>query len=244
MTNKAEDQIPSPINPKPEPAPAPIPGVALQRPADLPPGNHYAGRDRAKMFAEYRYLWSICTLAGPQAVAALESARFIMKNISVFSTVATAVGGIPPYIVGAISVMEMGLNFKGTILNGDDFTKPTHNYPPGLGPWGSWEEAAIWGLKHEARGWGINLQTWNWRDPGAAFYFMESYNGHNARMEDQGPKTKPPYSSPYVYSGTPFYVSGKKQENPSRFNPDLVSQQPGCMAILKAIDLNHTRVFT
>ncbi len=217
--------------------------IPLKQPFGLPPGGHFSGRDREQMMAEYRYLWSICSLSGPMADDAKRAASFLRENQGRYQGVAVRLG-MPWFIVGVISIMEMGLNFRGTILNGDDFTKPTHNFPPHLGPWASWEEAALWGLRYEAKGWNFNLGTFNWRDVGACFYFCESYNGHDARQEPQGSLTRPPNASPYIYSGTPFYKSGKKQENPTRFDPNLVSEQPGCMAVLWALQESGVLVFS
>lgn len=236
--------IPLPVPSVPPPVTPPLPSTSPRpRPFDLPPGNHYAGRVRAKMAEEYRYLWSVAELSGAMGKEAIRYARFLHENSARFQRVADTFPGVPWHLFGVISVLEMGLNFNGTILNGDDWSRKTVHFPPGLGPWNSYEEAAEWGFIHECNGWNFNWSTMRWGDPGEYFYFLESWNGHNARTEPQYSLTTPPGASPYIYSGTQFYSKGKKQENPTRFNPELVSQQPGCMAILLALKGLGVEVF-
>lgn len=232
-----------------KPAPVPmkpheLPIKEVGRPAGLPESNHYASRSRALMELEYEYLWPKAVLTGPMADDARQHADWILKNRARLEAFTKKYFPTMPFHVpGIINVLESGLDFNGTLLNGDDFTRKTVHFPSGHGPWKSWEEAAVYAFNHEAEGWHWVLSKWNWNDVGAYFWLQESWNGHDARLSPQYELTTPKGASPYVYSGTQFYVKGKKQENPSRFSKDLVSAQPGCMAILKALELSGVKVF-
>lgn len=230
---------PAPVVEPPTPKP-----IDVARPADLPASNHYASnhpsQDRAKLEAEYRYLWSI---AGPKderwKMASQEAASWMFTHKAQFQEV-ELLTSIPWAVVAVINIMEMGMNFDGTILNGDPWNKVTRHYPSGKGPWKSWREAAVLGLMAEASGWNFNLKTWNW-DVGGVFFFCEAYNGFNERMEI-GSKISPANAPPYIYSGTQFYSSGKKIEvlGPDGkyhgdFDVNKVSDQCGVMLMLKAL---------
>lgn len=231
------------------PAPTPIPPQRPtlpkeKRPPGLPPSNHFFSRDRKTLESEYEFLWPLAKLSGPMASDAEKHAAFIIQNRKEFEAVDQALG-MPWYIVACLSTMEMGLNFKGTILNGDDWHEQTYHYPAGLGPWKSWVHAAIWGIQYEVKRFPAfsDIRSYPWKNVGSAFFFLECWNGQNARIEPQYSLTTPKGASPYIYSGTQFYVKGKKQEKPSRFTPDLVSQQPGCMAILLALKNSGIQLF-
>ncbi len=221
------------------------------RPSDLPSSNHYSSlhpsQDRAKLEAEYNYLFELCKPSSPKwQKLASDTAAWILKNKAEFSVVEKATL-VPWYIVAVINVMEMGTNFDGTILNGDPWNKVTRHYPSGKGPWGSWREAAISGLKAEAAGWNFNLAKWKW-NLGGCFFFCEAYNGFNERMTI-GKKIVPANAPPYIYSGTQFYASGKKIEvlvngkYRGDFDPKAVSQQCGVMLMLKTLESNGTELF-
>ncbi len=244
-------------DPQPPPPAFDIPpakGFAgVVRPADLPPGNHYASTLQAKMEAEYRYLWWLLgepgygVLPGWRSEAVREVA-IAQAHRSDYLGVASVFGSMPWFVVALLNLMEQGQKFSGTLLNGDPWDKVTFHYPSGLGPWNSWREAAIFAINHEAKGQGWNLLAWSWTLE-STLYFMECYNGRNARLPE-GEGILPPHASPYIYSGTPFYTRGKRVEYVGadgrahgRFDPDLISQQLGCMAFLKALEASGEKLF-
>lgn len=245
FTKPIKEPVKPPVRPEkpndketPNSSPVTSPG---KRPEDLPASNHYAGRKSAQLLAEYRYLFSIATITPKWHSEVWRSVDWAKLNRSRFEAV-SRVTLVPWYVVAIINIMEMGTNFNGSLLNGDDWHGKTRNFPPGHGPWKSWEDAAIYAFDYEEDGWNIQTETYNWKDIGSIFWFLEAWNGFNARTGEQYEKTTPKGASPYIYSGTPFYVSGKKQENPTRFTPELVSQQIGCMAFLKALELSGERL--
>lgn len=222
----------------------PVPGsVAVSRPQALPPGNHYASRNRILLEAEYEYLWPQARVTEAFAKESFLVVDWALKNKAVFQ-MAEAETKVPWWLIAGINNLEMGANLNGTILNGDPWKEKTRHYPSGLGPWKNWLDAAIWGLRYEAKGWGFDLTKFRWT-VGGAFYFAEAYNGFNVRAE-MGAGTRPPYASSYIYSGTQFYQSGKKIEKliPGQtktqlvFDPNLVSKSLGLMAFARAMQ-NH-----
>lgn len=211
------------------------------RPSDLPKGNHYASRDRKKMAAEYAYLWPLATINVGKAREAADTAAWILRGKEAFEGVSSQTG-VPWWVIGILNVMESGQDFNGTLLNGDAWNQVTKHYPSGLGPWSSWRQAAVFALQHEAKGWGFILQTYPWHKLEEIFYFLECYNGHNARLAE-GAAIDPPNASPYIYSATQFYRSGKRTEvlgsdgkYHGAFDKNLVSSQVGCMALAKALE--------
>jgi len=219
----------------------PVKSIPGKRPEDLPESNHYAGRKTSQLLAEYRYLFSIATITNKWKPEVYRSVDWAKLNRHRFEAV-SIVTKVPWYVVAIINIMEMGTDLNGSLLNGDDWHGKTKHFPSGHGPWKSWEEAAIYAFDYEEDGWNIQTETYNWKDIGSIFWFLEAWNGFNARVEPQYSLTTPKGASPYIYSGTPFYVSGKKQEAPTRFTPELVSKQIGCMAFLKALELGGEKL--
>lgn len=241
--NESEAATPAPVREVP-----PMP-VAPKRPADLPAGNHYGSRSRSLMVAEYEYLWPLVQVGNDFILEATRVARWSLDNKATFGA-AAAVLNIPWWVLAGINNLEMGTNFNGTILNGDPWKEKTRHYPSGLGPWKSWTDACVWGMRHEAKGWNFDLAKYQWT-VGNTFYFAESYNGHNARL-DMGKEIDPPHASPYLYSGTQFYRSGKLTEVESppgsgkyvgKFRKDLVSKQVGFMAFAKVLQKSGEKLF-
>jgi lysozyme family protein len=201
------------------------------------------------MEAEYTYLWPMSEIRADWRVAVKRVVDWARENRHAFDAAAEQTR-IPWWVIAGINNLEMGMNFNGTILNGDSWKSKTKHFPSGLGPWTSWLDACVWGFRYEAKGWGFDLSKYKW-SVGGAFYFAESYNGHNVR-EEIGKDTVPPNASPYVYSGTQFYVSGKMQEVETApgsgkyrgvFNKNLVSEQVGFMAFAKGLEQSGEKLF-
>lgn len=230
--------VPSP----PRVAPLPPMTPSAGRPSDLPQSNHYASRDAHVLAKEYAYLFANCVATAKWVAEVARSVAWAQANKSRFLFVQSKTG-VPWFVVAIINIMEMGTNFDGTLLNGDDWSKKTVHYPSGKGPWGSWEEAAVYAINSEDEGWNFHPPTMTW-DIGTVFYFLEAWNGFNARMSPQYDQTRPAGASPYIYSASQFYISGKKEENPTRFEPNLVSDQIGCMAFLRALQDAGEKLFS
>ena len=94
--------------------------------------------------------------------------------------------------------------------------------PAGRGPFGSWEDAAIDALvncaPHAARNkdWSI----------GGTLAMLEQYNGLGYAARGR--------PSPYIWSGTDQYVSGKYVRD-GVYDPNAVDSQLGCAGLLMAM---------
>jgi hypothetical protein len=104
--------------------------------------------------------------------------------------------------------------------------------PAGRGPFRSWEEAAIDALVNCApyaarnRDWSI----------GGALTILEEYNGLGYASRGR--------PSPYIWSGTDQYISGKYVRD-GVYDPDAVDSQLGCAGLLLAMmPLDPTITFT
>ncbi len=250
--HKSEASDQSSLTPSWPTPPVPLaPGsVPTSRPKDLPASNHYYSRNRSLMEQEYQYLWPLAKVQPDYQREAKMLVDWAKHNRGLFDLASEATK-VPWWVIAGINQLEMGMNFNGTILNGDSWKDKTTHYPPGLGPWKNWLDACIWGLRYEARGWNFDLAKFQWT-VGGTFYFAECYNGHNARLA-MGLEIIPANASPYIYSGTQFYQKGKLTEVESspgsgkyvgKFRPDLVSSQVGFMAFAKALQDSGEELFS
>lgn len=145
--------------------------------------------------------------------------------------------GVPWYIIGVIHYLEGNCNFNTHLHNGDPLRYATQRYPAGR-PRGwnqltesekTWEASAIdsiiYDRLHKVKKWDIStiLDT------------LERYNGLGYR------KYHPDVPTPYLWSGTQYYVSGKYVERKvngkwkSFFDKNLVSKQIGAVPLLKKL---------
>jgi lysozyme family protein len=151
-------------------------------------------------------------------------AKTITANKSKFDAVSAATG-IPWFGVACISSLESGLDFSTYLQNGDPlFDKngngiPTVHVPAGVGPFPDWEAAAIAAL---GRGHSITSL-------GMLLCFMESYNGNGYLQRG--------VMSPYIWSFTNQYSIGKYTDD-GVYNPDAISTEAGCAAILKTFGIS------
>ena len=149
----------------------------------------------------------------------------VVANQERYQTIAKAIGDIPWLVVGCIHFMESTCNFNRQLHNGDSLAQRTVHVPAGrpplpLMPPFTFEQSAEDALR--LRG----LDKWHdWSIEGILWQ-LECYNGLGYRQYH--PLTK----SPYLWSGTNYYLKGKYCAD-GKFNANAVSQQIGCAAILK-----------
>ena len=222
----------------------------MTRPADLPPSNHYASTEAAKLSQEYVWLWSQLAPGGPKQAEADRAAQVALDNKGRYQSVADATKA-PWFFIAAIHYREASQSWRGCLHNGDPWNQVTVHVPAGRGPWNSWEEAAVDALQYEGY---ANLHDWTCGD---VFRRLEFYNGRGYRiggvknfvchkhgnrvgtfdgiyhgsMQDTTPRN----ASPYVYSGTPYYAKGVSIEDHS-FYPDAVDGNVGVMLFLKTLE--------
>jgi hypothetical protein len=122
--------------------------------------------------------------------------------------------------------MECGQNFTQHLHNGDPLSARTTHVPAGRpregAPPFTWEESAADALKGEG------LPDWDdWSIPGM-LYTLEGYNGWGYR------RFHPEVKSPYLWSGTNHYSSGKYVAD-NKWSATAVSAQIGTATLLRRI---------
>lgn len=129
--------------------------------------------------------------------------------------------GMPYWFVGIIHFMEGGGNFKTHLHNGDPLSARTKNVPAGRpkgNPPFTWAESArdaiIYMGYHKVRDWSVQ----NCLD------LFEKYNGMGYKKRG--------VPSPYLWSYTQFYKSGKYIKD-GKYSSKAVSKQPGVVVIMK-----------
>jgi lysozyme family protein len=140
--------------------------------------------------------------------------------------------GVPWPIIAVIHERECSQNWSGSLAQGDPWNKVSIHVPAGRGPFASWEEAAVDALvncsPHAARN-----KDWSL---GAALTKLEEYNGLGYAARGR--------PSPYVWSGTDQYKSGKYVRD-GVYDPDVVDSQLGCAGLLMTMmALDPTISFT
>lgn len=125
---------------------------------------------------------------------------------------------IPWQIVAITHQMECNADFNRQIFNGQRIDSVTTIVPKGLGPWGSWEESTRDALEYHK--W-TQIEEWNIEQ---ILYRLEEWNGWGYRL----------YSgifTPYLWSGTQHYISGKYIRD-GRYDKNAVSKQLGAAVTL------------
>jgi len=140
--------------------------------------------------------------------------------------------GVPWFVIAVIHQRECSQEWAGSLAQGDAWDRVSVHVPAGRGPFKSWEEAAVDALvncaPHAARN-----QDWS---PGGALTKLEEYNGLGYAARG--------LPSPYIWSGTDQYVSGKYVRD-GIFDPNVVDRQLGCAGLIAAMmKLDPTITFT
>jgi lysozyme family protein len=140
--------------------------------------------------------------------------------------------GVPWAMIAVIHERESSQDWTGSLAQGDPWNRVSVHVPAGRGPFRSWEEAAIDALvncqPHAARNkdWSI----------GGMLTKLEEYNGLGYASRGR--------PSPYVWSGTDQYVSGKYIRD-GVYDPNVIDRQLGCAGLLLAMmALDPTITFT
>jgi lysozyme family protein len=140
--------------------------------------------------------------------------------------------GVPWAFIAVAHERESSQDWSGSLAQGDPWNRVSVHVPAGRGPFRSWEEAAIDALvncaPHTARNgdWSI----------GGTLTMLEQYNGLGYASRGR--------PSPYIWSGTDQYVSGKYVRD-GVYDPNTVDTQLGCAGLLLAMmALDPTITFT
>lgn len=136
---------------------------------------------------------------------------------------------MPAELIAALHWRESTADFNTYLHQGDPLGKPAVNIPTNIPVFYEWEEAAKHALNmeyHKNRQDDLEIEQ-DTKNPNALATYAETFNGLGYFL-----RGKP---SPYVYSGTDQYMSGKYVSD-GRYNSNVVDQQIGVMPLLGAID--------
>jgi|SRR5579863_7708122 len=129
---------------------------------------------------------------------------------------------VPWPVIAVIHERECSQNWDLSIAQGDPWNQVSVHVPSGRGPFASWEEAAVDALTSCE-----HLDQWgHWDTLGGVLTRLEMYNGTGYAGMGQ--------PSPYIWSRTDQYVSGKYVADHD-FNPNVIDVQQGCAGLLACI---------
>ena len=134
--------------------------------------------------------------------------------------------GVPWFVVGVVHALEASLDFSRHLHNGDPLTGRTVQVPKGRpltgAPPFAWEDSAVDALTL------AGLPVWrDWSAAGVA-YVLERYNGFGYH------RRTPPVPSPYLWSFTTAYASGKYVAD-HVWSDTATSKQCGAMALIRVL---------
>jgi lysozyme family protein len=140
--------------------------------------------------------------------------------------------GVPWPFIAVAHERESSQDWTGSLAQGDPWNRVSVHVPAGRGPFPSWEEAAVDAL--------VNCSPYAARNKdwsiGGTLTMLEQYNGLGYASRGR--------PSPYIWSGTDQYVSGKYIRD-SVYDPNAVDSQLGCAGLLMAMmALDPTITFT
>jgi lysozyme family protein len=134
----------------------------------------------------------------------------------------TAKTGVPWFAIAVIHERECSQDWTGSLAQGDPWNRVSVHVPAGRGPFESWEDAAIDALRNCAP-YAARNNDWS---IGGTLTVLEEYNGLGYASRG--------LPSPYVWSGTDQYRSGKYVRD-GVFDPNAVDSQLGCAGLLMAM---------
>ena len=140
--------------------------------------------------------------------------------------------GVPWFAIAVIHEREASQRWDTQLGQGDPLHRVSVHVPAGRGPFVTWEDGAYDALVNCAP------QASHWTDwsAGGVLTLLEQYNGLGYATRG--------LPSPYVWSGTDQYVSGKYVRD-GVFDPSVVDRQLGCTGLIMAMmKLDPTITFT
>jgi len=130
--------------------------------------------------------------------------------------------GIPWPFIAVTHQRESSQNWSKSLAQGDPWNQPSTHVPAGRGPFKSWEDAAYDAL--------VNCGPYAARNKdwsiGGTLALLEQYNGLGYVRRG--------LPSPYIWSGTDQYSSGKYVAD-GVFDPNEVDKQLGCAGLIMAM---------
>lgn len=173
----------------------------------------------------YQRLWGQMLILPSRRAGIEADAKKIAAGKARYEAVERATG-VPWWLIGLLHMRESSCNFSTFLGNGQPLSRVTTLTPKGLGPWtgpDAWERAAAQALAID----GLDkVKVW---DIPTALFYCEKFNGEGYFAHA--------VNSPYVWSGSNLYSSGKFTETPagSTFVPSLRDPQSGCAPMLQIL---------
>jgi lysozyme family protein len=181
---------------------------------------------QADLLPVYSWLLDTTKIKPTAAIEALKIRDRILRNLSAYRNIELKTG-IPFWFVASLHYMECDLDFAQHLANGDPIDEATTNEPKGI-PAGTWESCAIASLR--IKGW--LAKDLDWANPLKCLWRAEMWNGWGYRLYH------PSTLSPFLWSGTNHYISGKYISDGS-WSDTAVSKQIGIVPIWMALGIIH-----
>jgi lysozyme family protein len=165
----------------------------------------------------------------PQAQNSADLKKFVAnyeKNKEKYKTVAEKTD-MPQHLIAALHWRESSGNFKTYLHQGDPLGKPAVHVPKNIPVFYEWEDAAVHALngkKSIKNKFGITKDT---TDLAPLLAFTEAYNGLGYFNKNR--------ISPYVYSGSDVYTSGKYVAD-GKYDPNAKDKQLGTFVLIKSTE--------
>jgi len=181
----------------------------------------------AALAKEYQTLFSTMRIRPERVGEAVRLARRLAEpsRAKRYQAVAGRIGA-PWFVVGILHALESSLDFGRHLHNGDPLSARTVQVPKGRpltgNPPFAWEDSALDALVL------AGLDVWDDWSPAGVAYVLERYNGFGCR------RRTPPVPSPYLWSFTTVYTSGKYVAD-HVWSDTAASKQCGGMALIWAL---------
>jgi lysozyme family protein len=135
---------------------------------------------------------------------------------------------MPPELIAALHWRESSGNFNTYLHQGDPLGRPATHIPNNIPVFNDWESAAVHALEQKKgiqQRFGITRSSGQ-TDPAALASYAEYYNGKGYFNKNQ--------PSPYVFSGTSTYRSGKYVAD-GKYDPNAVDKQLGVYSMVSSL---------
>lgn len=180
----------------------------------------------ADLKSEYENLWAKMKIRPERAAVVDGIARKLARHKARYQAVERATG-VPWFVIAALHNRESDADFDTYLGNGEPLDRMTRLVPKGRGPFGTWEQGAIDALRIDGLDKFAASGGAEWT-PARACYEIEKFNGFGYRTHH------PDVKSPYLWSFTNHYTSGKYVAD-GHFDEDAVDRQCGALPVLKRI---------
>jgi lysozyme family protein len=200
--------------------------VSPQPNTQNPPKPSYSGTDPLYL-RNARYLGA--TNPNLSSTQAYEMKQFVNNyntNKARYEAV-SAKTDMPPELIAALHWRESSGNFGTYLHQGDPLGRPAVHIPNKIPVFHDWESAAVHALAQKGniqQKLGITRDSIS--DSAAMATFSEYYNGKGYFNKNQ--------PSPYVFSGTSTYNSGKYVAD-GKYDPNAVDKQLGVVSMISSL---------